>query len=75
MNNGNLGVLTIDLPPKAEALMESMRDVGYTTEAAMADLLDNSISAKARQIDIFFSPYEEPYVAVVDDARECHLMI
>lgn len=60
---------TIDLPPKAEALMESMRDVGYTIEAAMADLIDNSISAKARQIDIFFSAHEEPYVAVVDDGE------
>lgn len=60
-------MLTVDLPPKAEALMESMRDVGYTFEAAMADLIDNSISANARQIDILFSPHEEPYVAVVDD--------
>lgn len=49
--------------------MESMRDVGYTIEAAMADLIDNSISAKARQIDIFFSVYEDPYVAVVDDGE------
>lgn len=63
------GMLTIDLPPKAEALMESMRDVGYTIEAAMADLIDNSISAKARRIDIYFSPHEEPYVAVVDDGE------
>ena len=47
--------------------MESMRDVGYTIEAAMADLVDNCISAKARQIDIHFSAHDLPYVAVVDD--------
>ena len=35
----------------------------------MADLVDNSISADARQIDIFFSPYEFPFVAVLDDGR------
>lgn len=60
---------TIDLPPKAEALMESMRDVGYTIEAAMADLVDNCISAKARQVDVFFSSHETPYIAVLDDGE------
>jgi hypothetical protein len=60
---------TINLPPLAEALMESMRDVGYTIEAAMADLIDNCISAKAREIDIHFSSHESPYVAVVDDGE------
>lgn len=47
--------------------MESMRDVGYTLEAAMADLVDNSISADARQIDIYFSPHDSPFVAILDD--------
>lgn len=60
---------TIDLPPRAEALMESMRDVGYTIEAAMADLVDNCISAKARQIDILFSSHDDPYVAVLDNGE------
>lgn len=49
--------------------MESMRDVGYTIEAAMADLVDNCISAKARQIDVFFSSHETPYVAILDDGE------
>ncbi len=49
--------------------MESMRDVGYTVEAAMADLIDNSISARATRIDIVFSPYENPFVAVLDDGE------
>ncbi len=49
--------------------MESMRDVGYTIEAALADLVDNCISAKARQIDIHFSAHDLPFVAVVDDGE------
>lgn len=49
--------------------MESMRDVGYTVEAAMADLVDNSISARAKKIDICFSPHDPPYIAVVDDGE------
>lgn len=60
---------TIDLPPSAEALMESMRDVGYSIEAAMADLIDNCISAGAKHIDVRFSPHDPAYIAVLDDGR------
>lgn len=45
----------ITVPPKAAALSESMRDVGYSLEAAVADIIDNSISATASKVDIFFS--------------------
>ena len=41
-------------PPRAPALIESLRGVGYTTEAAIADLVDNSISANANTIWINF---------------------
>jgi hypothetical protein len=44
-----------------------MRAVGYSLEAAVADLIDNSISAGARKIRVRFSPYDEPYIAIVDD--------
>lgn len=44
-----------------------MRAVGYSLEAAVADLIDNSISAQARSIRVRFSPYGEPYIAIVDD--------
>jgi hypothetical protein len=54
-------------PPFAPALVESMRAVGYSLEAAIADLIDNSLSAKAKNIRVRFSPYGEPYVAIVDD--------
>ena len=35
----------INLPPKASSLAESMRDIGYSLEAAIADIIDNSITA------------------------------
>lgn len=41
-------------PPRAPALIESLRGVGYTTEAAIADLVDNSISASSTTIWINF---------------------
>ena len=55
--------------PYAPALVESMRAVGYSLEAAVADLIDNSISARARNIRVRFSPYGVPYVAIIDDGR------
>lgn len=36
--------------PRADAMFESMRAVGYSLEAAIADLVDNSISAGARNV-------------------------
>jgi hypothetical protein len=47
--------------------MESMRAVGYTLETAIADLIDNSITAGADQIDIRFRSDPEPQLAVVDN--------
>src|SRR5438270_2793659 len=44
-----------------------MRAIGYSFESALADIIDNSISAGASTIDVHFSPYGEPYVAVMDD--------
>ena len=36
--------------PNAAALVESLRAYGYTLETAIADLIDNSIAADARNI-------------------------
>ena len=46
------------LEPMADILIESMRSIGYTFESAMADIIDNSISAKANEINIIFNPSE-----------------
>ncbi len=41
-------------PPRASAMLEALRGLGYTTAAALADLIDNSISAGAHDIDVVF---------------------
>jgi hypothetical protein len=46
-----------------------MRAIGYSFQSALADIIDNSISAEAKTVDIRFSPYGEPYVAVIDDGH------
>lgn len=57
------------LPPYAASLSQSMRDLGYSFETAIADLIDNSITACAENIDIFLDvPHsEEPYLVIIDD--------
>lgn len=57
----------IENPPYAPSLLESMRSIGYSLESALADLIDNSISAKTKNIKIEFRPSYPPYIAVIDD--------
>ena len=57
----------IELPPLAPSLMQSFRALGYTVEAAVADLLDNSIAATASRVEVVFSVQPELHVAVIDD--------
>jgi len=37
-------------PPSADILINSMRSIGYSFESAVADVIDNSISASAKKI-------------------------
>ncbi len=60
----------IRLPPSAASLSASMRDIGYSLETAIADLIDNSISAGAEKVDIYcVTDTEEPTVAIIDDGH------
>lgn len=58
---------TIDLPPFAPTLMESTRAIGYSLESAVADIIDNSITAKATVIEINFFPIGDPYISILDN--------
>jgi len=57
----------INCPPYAPVLMESTRAIGYSIDAAIADVIDNSVAAKARNISIFYNVYPRPYIAICDD--------
>lgn len=39
-------------PPDPERIVNGLRDTGYNFNTAMADIIDNSIAAKASQVDI-----------------------
>jgi hypothetical protein len=58
----------VELSPDPN-LMESLRAVGYSTSTAIADIVDNSVSARAGRVDVFFSAAPEPYVAILDDGE------
>lgn len=59
-----------DAPPSAARLTGSLRDIGYDFQTAIADLIDNSISAGARRIgvELIFEP-NGSYVLISDDGR------
>ena len=59
----------INLPPYAPILMESTRAIGYSLEAAIADVVDNSIAAEARNINVNFFPVGQEYVYILDDGH------
>lgn len=56
--------------PSPNVLMNSMRSIGYSFKTAVADIIDNSISALANEIRIF-TPinYNENYVSFVDNGE------
>jgi hypothetical protein len=58
---------TLEVIPDPVSLIESMRAVGYTVEAAIADIIDNSISANASAIDVYYDASVKPFVAIFDN--------
>lgn len=59
----------LEVLPDPVSLIESMRAIGYTPETALADLIDNSISADASMIGIEYDAADEPFVALLDDGH------
>ena len=54
--------------PRAGAMIESLRAYGYTLNTAIADLVDNSISAKARNIWIqLYWDGDQSWISISDD--------
>lgn len=57
-------------PPRASALIESLRAFGYDLPTALADLVDNSIAAGARRIWLRFEwAGDASALSVADDGR------
>lgn len=52
--------------PEARLLLASLRSVGYNEETAIADIIDNCISAQAHEIKIHFD-WEKKRIVISDD--------
>ena len=52
--------------PEARLLLASLRSVGYNEETAIADIIDNCISAQAHEIKIQFD-WEKKRIVISDD--------
>src|SRR4051812_38816651 len=63
--------MTYDIAaPEPAGMVASLSSLGYSLPAAVADLIDNSIAADARNIDVEFTwAGRDSWIAVVDDGR------
>ncbi len=58
---------TQNIPPNVSNFVKSLRDIGYTLEVAIADILDNSISANAKHIQIYAVEKPEIIFCILDN--------
>lgn len=54
--------------PNANLLLSSLRSVGYSEETAIADIIDNSISAEANIIKLNFD-WSNKRIVIIDDGK------
>ena len=59
-----------DATPHAASLIQSLRDIGYSCETALADIIDNSITAGAKIVEVMSDASSaEPALGILDDGR------
>lgn len=57
----------IEIPPTI-SMIESIRSVGYNFNTAVADLIDNSITAKSSKVRVIMEWDDgNPYLAILDN--------
>ena len=52
------------LPPNLSNFLSSFREIGYLCEVAIADILDNSVSAKSTEIRITALEYPSKKICI-----------
>ena len=65
-----LNYISEETPPKASAMINTFRAFGYNLQTAIADIIDNSISAKAGNIWITYEwKGADSWVSILDDGN------
>lgn len=68
LSDSELRTRTVDATPYAASLIEGHRDFGYSLETALADVIDNAITAGARTVELVADTVaDEPWIALADD--------
>ena len=58
----------VDQSPDPKSHIKTLMRIGYTLDSAVADVVDNSIAAGAKHIDIFAPPgMNHPIISILDD--------
>jgi hypothetical protein len=61
---------TRNAPPRAGAMLEALRGLGYSTAAAIADIIDNSVSAGATEVRVDFTwDKAASRISILDNGR------
>lgn len=60
--------ITTSATPEASSMIETFRAIGYSIQSAVADIIDNSISANAKNIWVNFNwDGAESWISIMDD--------
>ena len=55
-------------PPRASAMLEALRGLGYSPATALADIIDNSITAGATRVDVtFYWRADQSAITILDN--------
>ena len=58
----------VDQSPDPKSHIKTLMHIGYTLNSAISDLIDNSITAGAKNIEIFAPPgLDSPIISIIDD--------
>ena len=55
--------------PSPDVLMNSMRSIGYSFKTAVADIIDNSISAHATEVRIYTPINDNLFISFFDNGE------
>lgn len=61
-----MGKFITQIPP-AKSLIAGIRSIGYSFAMSVADIIDNCITAKATEINVYSDPFDEPYFSILDN--------
>lgn len=69
-NNHSVNESFLNIQPSPSALVQALRDIGYSMESAVADVIDNSITAGANMINVRFAwNNAQPWFAIIDNGK------